>query len=499
MTFRARLLLALLCLALVPTLILTLFALNELRQTTARWYSPGVDRALGSSVEVSRVALTRVEATMLERADDWAIGMGAMPLDAARRAGLRDGLREAGLDLVQIYHREAGHWVLRDHVTPAGVLTAESLDVGAGIDSALATDRLVRSPQGVLAAVARADSATVVVTGVRLTPDFFGQLRQIVQARALYGGARSLSSLYQTELLMLLALLAIAIAVGAFVVARVLSRQLTHPLRQMSAAFERVAGGDLDTRVMETGAAELRSLAASFNAMTASLAQARVSLAEAERDAAWREAAKRLAHEIKNPLTPMHLSLHRLQRRVDIVPEDQRAVVRDSLAALLQEVEHLTQLAERFSQFARLPEATLEPQELSALARAAAALHEPERVALALTCDAPVHVRGDRLLLSRAIHNLLLNAIEASPDGATVEMLTAAGAGEGWVEIRDRGPGLKPDVREKLFEPYVSTKNRGSGLGLSLVRDIATQHGGRVTLEDREGGGAVARLTLPLI
>jgi nitrogen fixation/metabolism regulation signal transduction histidine kinase len=282
-------------------------------------------------------------------------------------------------------------------------------------------------------------------------------------------------------------------------VARVLSQQLTHPLRQMSAAFERVAGGDLETRVIETGAAELRSLAASFNAMTVRLAQARVSLAEAERDAAWREAAKRLAHEIKNPLTPMHLSLHRLQKRVDIVPEDQRAVVRESLAALLQEVEHLTELAERFSQFARLPEATLTPQELSALARAAAALHEPERVALALTCDAPVHVRGDRLLLSRAIHNLLLNAIEASPDGATVEMLTGTGAGEGWVEIRDRGPGLKPDVRDKVFEPYVSTKNRGSGLGLSLVRDIATQHGGRVTLEDREGGGAVARLTLPLI
>ena len=498
MTFRARLLLALLCLALVPTLILTLFTLVQLQQTTARWYSPSVERALGSSVEVSRVVLTRVEATLLESADDWAAGIGPLPLDAARRAGLRDGLREAGLDLVQVYHRELGHWRLRDQVAPAGVLTAEALDFAAELDSALTGDRLLRSPQGVLAAVARADSATVLVTGVRLTPDFFGQLRQILQARALYGGAKSLSSLYQIELLFLLALVALGITLGAFMVARTMSRQMTHPLREMSAAFERVAAGDLATRVPESGAVELRSLAASFNAMTASLAEARASLAVAEREAAWREVAQRLAHEIKNPLTPMHLSLHRLKKRVDIVPADQRAVVRESLEALLQEVEHLTKLAERFSQFARLPEATLEPQDLSALARAAAALHEPERVALALSCDAPVHVRGDRLLLSRAIHNLLLNAIEASPDGTTVEMLTGAGADEAWVEIRDRGPGLPHGMGAKVFEPYVSTKNRGSGLGLSLVRDIATQHSGRVTLEDRDGGGAVARLTLPL-
>jgi len=173
--------------------------------------------------------------------------------------------------------------------------------------------------------------------------------------------------------------------------------------------------------------------------------------------------------------------------------------VRESLQALLQEVEHLTRLAEQFSQFARLPEATMEPLDLSALVRAAAALHEPEHVSLQLACEQPVRVAGDRLLLSRAIHNLLLNAVEASADGATVELRTGAGASDGWVEILDRGSGVPADVGAHVFEPYVSTKNRGSGLGLSLVHDIVTQHGGHVTLENREGGGAVARLTLPLV
>jgi nitrogen fixation/metabolism regulation signal transduction histidine kinase len=242
----------------------------------------------------------------------------------------------------------------------------------------------------------------------------------------------------------------------------------------------------------------VRTLAASFNTMTERLEQAREALAQAEREAAWRDVARRLAHEIKNPLTPMRLSLHRLQRRADLVPDAERAAVRDSLDALLQEVEHLTRLAEHFSQYAHLPEPQREPLELGELARAVAALHEPEHVRVRSTPGAPVRVTGDRLLLSRALHNLLLNACEASPAGTEVEVRTGSGGREGWVEVLDRGPGLSAEVAASAFEPYVSTKNRGSGLGLSLVRDIAAQHEGRATLENREGGGACARLVLPL-
>jgi signal transduction histidine kinase len=102
------------------------------------------------------------------------------------------------------------------------------------------------------------------------------------------------------------------------------------------------------------------------------------------------------------------------------------------------------------------------------------------------------------LLLSRALHNLLVNAIEASPPGSVVELESGRADREAWVEVRDRGPGLDPALAPRVFEPYVSNKNRGSGLGLSLVRDIATQHRGSVTLVNRDGGGARARLTLPL-
>ena len=117
---------------------------------------------------------------------------------------------------------------------------------------------------------------------------------------------------------------------------------------------------------------------------------------------------------------------------------------------------------------------------------------------MSIACNEPLPVHGDRLLLSRALHNLIVNAVEASLPGLTVEILSGRTNDRAWIEVRDRGTGLDLKLAERVFEPYVSTKNRGSGLGLSLVRDIARQHKGDATLENREGGGAVARLWLPV-
>ncbi len=497
MTLRARLLIALLSLALLPTLVFAVFTLVTLGRATDRWYLPVVDRALESGVEVSRTALTRVESNVLERADDWGAAM-FLPIDAARRAALREGLRATGLDFAQVYAPESDHWVLAEQVVPAGTLAADSLEFGPELSAALAGDRLLRSRSGVLAGVARAPGGEVFVTGVRLTPDFFARIEDIGHARELYGRIAVLVDVQRRYVWLLVVSLVLAVAAGAFLLARTLAAEMTRPLATLGDAFARVAEGDLETRVPEHGAREMRSLAASFNTMAERVAAARDALAAAEREAAWRDVARRLAHEIKNPLTPMRLSLHRLQRRVDAVPDSERAAVRDSLEALLQEVEHLTRLAERFSQYARLPEPQRERFDLGELVRAVAALHEPEHARLVLSATAPAPVEADRLLLSRALHNLVLNACEASPAGADIEIRTGAGGGEAWAEVLDRGPGLAPDVAGKAFEPYVSSKNRGSGLGLSLVRDIATQHGGRATLENRDGGGAIARLVLPL-
>jgi nitrogen fixation/metabolism regulation signal transduction histidine kinase len=400
---------------------------------------------------------------------------------------------------MQLYRRENGRWRLLEEVLPEGVFSPEPIDLSRDVAGALAGQPIVRSDRGVLAAIVPMEGEFALAAGMRVPPEFFTQVARVGQGIGFYRRFSVVREVSRTYTLLLVVLLVLVLTGAAIWVARTLASGMTRPLTHLEAGLERVAGGDLDTRVTPEGPRELRTLAQQFNAMTGRLADARSALAEAEREAAWREIARRLAHEFKNVLTPMSLSLHRLRRRAELVPEDERAPVRESLASLSEGVADLARLAEQFSQYARLPEPRFERCDLVELAVAAARQHEPEsRTVTATSATAPLPVEADRLLLSRAVHNLILNALEASPDGSGVEVRMSQQDGRAILEVLDRGTGLSPEVATRAFEPYVSTKARGSGLGLALVREIATQHGGMVTLENREGGGARARLTLPL-
>jgi len=498
MTLRARLTLALLALALIPTALYTAFTLDQLGRSADRWFRPGVNRALESALETTRTTLTRVEAVALAQADALAAGLAARPLTERDRERLRAALRVAGLDFIQLYRREHGRWRLAEQLAPPGVIAINQPDLGAEIEPSMGTGRVIHSDRGAIAAVAAVDPDRVLATGIWVAPDFFTRVDDVGRGVSRYGQLGVLVKLQRQYVWFLVSFLVILLGSGALILASSLARGMTRPLRELAGAFERVAGGDLGTRIRPEGAREMRTLGESFNAMTARLEAARDSLKEAEREAAWREVARRLAHEFKNILNPMSLSLDRIASRVEAVAADARAPVRDSLAMLEQGVDQLARLAEQFSQYARLPDPRLERLDLSDVARAAAGMQAPG-VAVEIEAAAPLPVRGDSLLLSRAIHNLLLNACEASPRAAHVVLRTFAAGGCAVLEVLDRGAGVPAELLGRVFEPYVSTKKRSSGLGLSLVRDIATQHGGTVTLENREGGGACARLSLPLL
>lgn len=506
MTLRTRLFLAFTTLALVPIALLTAFTLDRIGRSLELWNTPGVEGSLRSSLEVSKTALARLESTARAQASDWALVLPAETLSVARRTAVRAGLRAAGLDFVQLYAREGPGWRIVDEVLPEHVLAPEPLDLGDELDGALAGGAAIHSQKGALAAAAPLEPAPgdttrwALVAGMRVPPDFFTGLVRVGEGVSFYHRFSVLRDVSRTYWLLLVGALVLGLTGVSLFVSTRLARAMTRPLRDLERALERVAAGDLDTRVTPSGARELKALAARFNAMTERLSTAREALARAEREAAWREVARRLAHEFKNVITPMTLSLHRLRRRADRVPESDRAAVAESLAAFEQALADLARLAEQFSQYARLPEPRFETVDLGDVVREATRAHAYEgvRVSVAPGGEA-LPISADRLLLSRAVHNLLLNACEASPSGALVEVRTGADDGQAVVEVLDRGTGLVPEVRGRLFEPYISTKARGSGLGLSLARDIARQHGGSVTLDDREGGGARARIALPLI
>ena len=503
MSLRTRLVAALLALALLPTAVFTLFTLVELDRATQGWFRPGVERALESAQQVSRTALTRMEATARAYAVAWKDAVPTGRLDRSTRILAGEELREAGLDFLQIYRRAGGRWVLFEQVLPTGVIGTRGADLGGELEAALFGDRVVRSSRGALAAVARLDTTHAFAVGMWVPTDFFAQVERVSEGRGAYSRLGVMVDVQRPLTWMLVAGLVLLLAALALLLAHALAGPIVRPLKELLAAVDRVAGGEQRVRVGPHGARELRALGMAFNAMTGRLDEARAAMAEAEREAAWREVARKLAHEFKNILTPLQLSLQMIEAETgaashaDAAP-DAGSGTRANLQAALGEVAQLARLADQFSQYARLPEPHLEPLDLAQVARSAAGRPMCEGVAVTCALGEPVLVRGDVVLLARAAHNLVLNACEASPAGATVEVAARREHGHAVLEVLDRGTGLPAGLADRLFEPYVSTKRRGSGLGLSLVRDIARQHGGTVSLEDREGGGARARLVLPL-
>lgn len=498
MTLRARLVLALLVMALAPSCILTLFSLDQINRAIQRWYRPGVDRALESALEATKTPLTRMEMTAVGMVQDWSAVDLASPAKGAGaeqdRAAIQRELERAGLDFFQTYRRTETGWALAEQVTPPGMMAVSRKDLSAEFPPQLDGAQVLHSKQGTLAAISSAGGGGAVASGFWLSPDYFEQVDRVTQGATHYRRLGVYVDVQRSAAAVLVGIVVLLLAALAIPLAGRLARQISRPLGELSAAMEDVATGNLDARVQPSGAAELKSLGVSFNAMAGRLAAARDAQQRAEREAAWRDVARKLAHEFKNILTPMKLSLQLLECQIQPLATE-REPRNQNLEAALREVGSLDRLATQFAQYARLPEPHLEPLDLAEVARAAAAL-EPEAKVQIHATDGVARVRGDRLLLSRAVHNLLRNAWEAAPRTA-VELHVGADRDQAWIEVLDRGPGLPPGSAEQWFEPYTSTKKRGSGLGLSLVRDIAGQHGGSVSLGNRDGGGARARLVVP--
>jgi two-component system nitrogen regulation sensor histidine kinase NtrY len=230
-------------------------------------------------------------------------------------------------------------------------------------------------------------------------------------------------------------------------------------------------------------------------------------LIRAQKVAAWRDVARRLAHEVKNPLTPIQLSAERLRRHFASAPEPQRTLVEECSATIVQEVESLKQLVDEFSQFARMPAPRTVATDLNALLRDALGLYRGIFTSIALEprlADALPPVRVDPEQLRRVVINLVDNAVEAitsaSPEGAgtiVVETQHDAANGVVRVSVTDDGPGVPEADRGRLFLPYYSTKQRGSGLGLAIVRRIIVEHGGSIEATDHSPRGTRMTIELP--
>jgi signal transduction histidine kinase len=304
---------------------------------------------------------------------------------------------------------------------------------------------------------------------------------------------------------MLASIWLVVLAVGAFWTTGLLSRGVSDPVVALARGMEQVAAGDLDARLTIRAKDEMAVLVESFNAMTSDLQEARSRIVTAEKQAAWRDVARRIAHEIKNPLTPLRIGLHRIRGRLQsegIWEEDQG--LQESIQTMTEEVEALQRMAATFSEFAELPQPTMTEGDPGAVVRAAAALFQegPHRAVLHLRIaeDLP-RVRMDAEQVKRAVINLVKNAVESVEEGGGGHVhVRLERADEGLLlEVRDDGAGFEPGAAERLFDPDFSTKQRGTGLGLSVVSRIVADHGWRIEATSAgRGQGAVIRLWIPI-
>jgi two-component system nitrogen regulation sensor histidine kinase NtrY len=282
--------------------------------------------------------------------------------------------------------------------------------------------------------------------------------------------------------------------------------RVTRPVRKLAVAAREVSEGNWNARVDEKGPGEIGQLARTFNQMTGQLKEQREHLVQAERVAAWRELARRLAHELKNPLFPLQTTVENLQRAKSKSPEQFEEVFRESTGILLAEIENLEKIIGRFSDFAKMPQPELAPVNLNEIIRGAVKLFEAQFSAVGrppitpefhLAEDLPL-LQADAALLRRALENLILNAMDAMPAGGVLMLRTTRDKGEIHLEVSDTGTGLTPEECERLFTPYYTTKHHGTGLGLAVVQSVISDHGGRISVESEKGIGTSFHIYLPV-
>ena len=284
----------------------------------------------------------------------------------------------------------------------------------------------------------------------------------------------------------------LAILLSSWAAARV-----TRPMEQLAAAAQDVAGGNWDTRVDVPGEDEIAQLANSFNRMTAELLTQKERLVQAERVAAWRELARRLAHELKNPLFPLQLTVENLLRAREQSPEQFDEVFRESARTLLGEISNLKTIVGRFSEFSRMPQPHLKAVQVNELLRGVAQLFQaqlqaPGRAAIVCTLELEENmplISADPELLHRAISNLVLNAMDAMPSGGTLTLRSRSRDGRAVMEVADTGSGLTPEECARIFTPYYTSKQHGTGLGLAIVQSVISDHGGTISVQSEPGRG----------
>jgi two-component system, NtrC family, nitrogen regulation sensor histidine kinase NtrY len=284
-------------------------------------------------------------------------------------------------------------------------------------------------------------------------------------------------------------------------VGALLSNWVAMPLRALEEGLQHVRLGEENRTIAYRGKDEIGRLVAVYNSKVEELRESAEKLAQSERENAWKRMAQQVAHEIKNPLTPMKLGIQHFQRTWEASAPDAKQKLDRFAGSMVEQIDALGRVAGDFSRFAQMSAANETLLDLNEVVRSTVALFANGTTNITLTTTGPVYVKADREHLLRVFNNLVTNAVQAIPEGmqGRVEVIISAAGDNARVEVRDNGSGIPADIRDRIFEPNFTTKSSGMGLGLAMVKGMVEQAGGSVSFNARAEQGATFMVSLPTV
>ncbi len=469
---RARIILALIILALGATIAVGLVTANFLKQTPQISTSPEMRGALQSSLVVAKRDYESRKARLSGL-------QSRLDVDHVLREQVAGGRADA---IFALLGRNAGQ------------LSIETVSVSDNQASEPAINRVTGDRGRLELRVPARDSSGSRVQIV--ISDELSELLNIEDALQTYEHLEMIIADLREGLVLNYVLIVVVMVILAGLIGLRIGLGITGPLSALIRGTRELARDNLNYRIPPGPGDEIGMLIDSFNRMAGDLEDNRRKRVEAEKVAAWREIARRLAHEIKNPLTPIQLTVQQMRDKYEGDDDQYEKLLSDCTEIVTEEVETLRGLVQEFAEFARMPQLALLPHDLNAMILDTVKLYSERKVDLRLD-DALPDLRLDLEGMRRVLINLVENALDAAGDDSRITIQTTRRANKACLSIMDEGPGVNQVDRERIFEPYISNKQEGTGLGLAMVRSIVEEHDGRITVSDSPTGGARFDIELP--
>ena len=337
-----------------------------------------------------------------------------------------------------------------------------------------------------------------------LSADLRANVRKLTQSLTVFTALDQYGRLFRIALVGFFSLFSLPIFFITILVSLLLTERIISPITHLEVATRRVAEGDFSFRILTRPRDELAALVDSFNGMISELERSRRKLLQAERITAWQEIAQRLAHEIRNPLTPIKLSAQRMLKKHDEGTPGFDKVLLPAVSSIITEVDNLERMLREFGEFAKLPMPQIEPARLSEMLQEVASVYRNLSTTVRIDLselDPLVVVSVDRNQMKRVFANLFTNAIQAMPDGGLLSVradkVKKTHDSFYRIAVRDTGKGIPEKDMDSIFDPYFTTRKDGTGLGLAIVQRIVFDHNGNVWAESDGSSGTTFFIDLP--